>query len=80
MLAQAGIRPVGFVVTTRSTSRGQGYYYGSSEPQEMAAPGGAQPTGAQPAGAQSTGAQAGREQPAQSRSQAAVASNELDEL
>ena len=39
MLAQARISPFGFVVTTRNRSRGRGYYYGSSEPQEMAAPG-----------------------------------------
>lgn len=65
MLAQAGISPVGFVVTTRSTSRGQGYYYGSSEPQEMAAPGAARP--------------AARSQPAESP-RAAVSSSELDEL
>jgi receptor protein-tyrosine kinase len=34
MLAQRGISPLGFVVTTRNRRRGQGYYYGRSNEQE----------------------------------------------
>ena len=40
VLAQRSVSPVGFVVTTRKTPRGQGYYYGSKDGSEPAPPDG----------------------------------------
>jgi non-specific protein-tyrosine kinase len=38
MLAQRGVSPAGFVVTTRRRRRGRGYHYGSNEPHELPSP------------------------------------------
>jgi receptor protein-tyrosine kinase len=41
MLAQRGIAPAGFVVTTRKARRGEGYYYGAADGEGMPPPRGA---------------------------------------